>query len=51
MVALFVALMFIGFLLVDVIVQSLKARRAAGSAPVGLSWNVPKGFYLSEGHT
>jgi glycine cleavage system H protein len=51
MVALFVALMFIGFLLVDLIVQSLQARRAALSAPVGLPWNVPKGFYLSEEHT
>jgi glycine cleavage system H protein len=51
MVALFVALMFIGLVLVDLIVQRLQARRAAVSAAVGLPWNVPKGFYLSEGHT
>jgi glycine cleavage system H protein len=51
MVALFVALMFIGFLLVDLIVQRLQARRAAVSAAVGLPWNVPRGFYLAEGHT
>jgi glycine cleavage system H protein len=51
MVALFVALMFIGFVLVDLIVQRLEARRAALSAPAGLPWNVPQGFYLSEGHT
>jgi glycine cleavage system H protein len=51
MVALFVALMFIGFLLVDLIVQRLQARRAAVSAAVGFPWNVPKGFYLAEGHT
>jgi glycine cleavage system H protein len=51
MVALFVALMFIGFVLLDLIVQSLQARRAALSAPAGLPWNVPRGFYLSEGHT
>lgn len=51
MVALFVALMFVGFVLVDLIVRSLEARRAAASAPAGLPWKVPKGFYLSEGHT
>ena len=51
MVALFVALMFVGFLLVDLIVQSLQARRAAVSAPADLPWNVPRGFYLAEGHT
>jgi glycine cleavage system H protein len=51
MVALFVALMFIGFLLVDLIVQGLQARRAAVSAAVGPPWNVPRGFYLAEGHT
>jgi glycine cleavage system H protein len=50
MVALFVALMFVGFVLVDYIVQGLEAR-AAVPAPAGLPWNVPKGFYLSEGHT
>jgi len=51
MVALFVALMFIGFLLVDLIVQSLQARRAAVAAPGGLPWSVPVGFNLAEGHT
>jgi glycine cleavage system H protein len=51
MVALFVALMFIGFVLVDLIVQRLQARRAAVSAAVGLPWNVPKGFSLAEGHS
>jgi glycine cleavage system H protein len=51
MVALFVALMFVGFVLVDLMVQKLEAGRAAVSAPAGLPWNVPQGFYLSEGHT
>jgi glycine cleavage system H protein len=51
MVALFVALMFIGFLLVDFIVQSLQGRRAAVSAPAGLPLDVPVGFNLTEGHT
>jgi glycine cleavage system H protein len=51
MVALFVASMFIGFVLVDLVVQALQARRAAVSTAADLPWNVPKGFYLSEGHT
>jgi glycine cleavage system H protein len=51
MVALFVAMMFIGFVLVDVFVQRLRTQRAAVSAPADLNWNVPKGFYLSDGHT
>ncbi len=51
MVALFVALMFIGFVLVDLVAQALQARRAAVSAVADLPWKVPKGFYLSEGHT
>jgi glycine cleavage system H protein len=51
MVALFVALMFVGFVLVDLIVQGLEARRAAVSTPAGLPWNAPQGFYLSEGHS
>jgi len=51
MVALFVATMFIGFVLVDVVVQSLQARRAAVSAAADVPWIVPKDFYLSEGHT
>jgi glycine cleavage system H protein len=51
MVALFVASMFIGFVLVDVVVQALQARRVAVSTAADVPWNVPKGFYLSEGHT
>jgi len=51
MVALFVALTFIGLVLADLVVQRLEARRAAVRAPAGLPWNVPKGFFLSEGHT
>jgi len=51
MVALFVALMFIGFVLVDLIVHRLQARRATVSVTVGLPWKVPKSIYLSEGHT
>jgi glycine cleavage system H protein len=51
MVALFVAMMFIGFLLVDLVVQALQARRAAVSTPADVPWKVPKDFYLSEGHT
>ena len=51
MVALFVALMFIGFVLLDLIVQRLQARPATVSATVGLPWKVPKSIYLSEGHT
>jgi len=50
MVALFVALMFVGFVLVDSILQRLRARRAAASAAVTIPWNVPKGFYLDEDH-
>jgi glycine cleavage system H protein len=51
MVALFVALMFIGFVLLDLIVHRLHARRAAVSAAVAFPWYVPKGFYLAEDHT
>jgi glycine cleavage system H protein len=51
MVALFVASMFIGFVLVDLVVQALQARRAAVSTAADVPWNVPKGLYLSEGHT
>ena len=51
MVALFVALMFVGLVLVDLVVQRLEARRGAVSVPAGFLWNVPKGFCLSEGHT
>ena len=49
MVALFVAVMFIGFVVLDVVVQRFERRRAA--VPAGLPWKVPRGFYLSEGHT
>jgi len=49
MVALFVAGMFIGFVLLDLLVQRLEARRAP--VPADLPWKVPRGFYLSEGHT
>ena len=49
MVALFVAGMFIGFVLLDLVVQRLEARRAP--VPADLPWKVPRGFYLSEGHT
>ena len=51
MVALFVAIMFIGFLIVDFVVQALQARRAAVSTPADFPWKVPKDFYLAEGHT
>ncbi len=64
MVALFVAMMFIGFILVDAVVQRLETRRAltasAGKDHVGASalretlsdWvAVPEGVHLSEGHT
>ena len=51
MVALFVALMFIGFVLTDLVVHRVRAQRAPVSAPAKLAWDVPKGFYLSEGHT
>jgi len=51
MVALFVALMFLCFVLVDLVVQRLEARRAAVSGPALLPWTVPGGFHLSEGHT
>jgi glycine cleavage system H protein len=51
MVALFVALMFVCFVLVDLVVQRLEGRRAAVSVPAALPWNVPRGFDLSKGHT
>jgi glycine cleavage system H protein len=49
MVALFVALMFIGFLLVDRIVQWLRTRQPV--VDMGLPWKIPEGLYLSEEHT
>jgi len=47
MVALFVALMFIGFLLTDAIVQRVVRKAPAPGQP---AWEVPQGFYLFEGH-
>lgn len=58
MVALFVALMFIGFILVDVILQKAEARRAVRAAQAAAAtariegWiAVPAGVYLAEGHS
>jgi len=51
MVALFVAIMFIAFVLVDVLVQSLEARRVRVATAADLPWKIPQGYYLSEGHT
>lgn len=66
MVAIFVALMFIGFILVDIIVQKLEARRAqaawnltTGDVLAQLTapgpgtigqWAVPEGVHVSAGH-
>jgi len=51
MVALFIALTFIGFVLVDLVVQRLEARRVATAVASGQLWDVPRGFFLAEGHT
>ena len=51
MVALFIALMFVGCILVDFVVQSLQTRRAAVSAPAGLPLALPVGLNLTDGHT
>jgi len=51
MVALFVALMFVGFVLTDLVVQLVRARRAPAGVPADSVWDIPRGFYLSEGHT
>ena len=51
MVALFVALMFVALVLTDLVVEKVRARRAAAIAGTEVPWKVPKGFYLSEGHT
>jgi len=48
MVALFVALMFIGFLLTDVIVQRVGQKSPAPGEP---AWEIPQGFFLFEGHS
>ncbi len=66
MVAVFVALMFVGLVLADLVLQKLKARRAAGTSlespraiqdteePLvrlrSFPWEIPQGVYLSEGH-
>lgn len=67
MVAIFVALMFIGLVLVDLVLQRMEARRAAQPAGVGhgvaplptesaaegplLPWRVPEAVYLAGNHT
>jgi glycine cleavage system H protein len=48
MVALFVALMFIGFLLTDAIVQRVGRKSPAPGEP---AWEIPQGIYLFEGHS
>lgn len=61
MVAIFVALMFVGFVMIDLMVQKVEARRTAYAAvslamPVPApnrfeQWiTVPEGVYLSDGH-
>jgi glycine cleavage system H lipoate-binding protein len=65
-VAIFVALMFVGFLLVDLVLQKVQAARIVAVRPEqirrGLAtaealararsfpWGIPQGVYLSEGH-
>ncbi len=58
MVALFVAMMFIGFILVDVVLQKVQAWQAARAAAAFVapgrieSWiTVPAGVHLAEGHS
>lgn len=66
MVAIFVALMFIGLVLTDLVVQKLEARRAWATSPqlahaaravpegaaltASLPWGLPEGVYLSQNH-
>ncbi len=66
MVAVFVALMFVGLVLTDLVLQKLKARRAVALSPQAswvpgataerlarprsFPWEIPEGVYLSEGH-
>ncbi len=66
MVAIFVATMFVGLVLADLVLQKLKgrtapalSRRAAvargswaerGTRPRSFPWGIPQGVYLSEGH-
>jgi glycine cleavage system H protein len=56
MVALFVALMFVGFIMIDLVVQKVEAARVLGAAvrkQGGLeNWiAVPEGIHLSPGHS
>ena len=48
MVALFVVLMFIGFLLTDAIVQRVVRKAPYAGEP---AWEVPNGFCLFDGHS
>jgi len=48
MVALFVVLMFIGFVLTDAIVQRVGRKAPASVEPV---WDIPQGYCLFEGHS
>ena len=66
MVAILIALMFVGFVVIDAALQKFDARRALSAAPRRLPmttapaiaipqggsfpWAVPQGVYLSEGH-
>ncbi len=66
MVAIFVALMFVGLVLTDLVVEKLQARTAAVVGPQALGatrasserlarpcsfpWEMPQGVYVSEGH-
>jgi len=51
MVALFVAFMFVVLVLTDLVVEKVRARRAAAAAGADALASLPKGFYLCEGHT
>ena len=48
MVALFVALTFIGLVLADAVVQRVGRKAPASVEPV---WDIPQGFYLFQGHS
>jgi len=50
MVALFVALMFVALVLTDCVVEKMRARRGL-AAGAEVLWSVPRGVYLSGGHT
>ncbi len=66
MVAIFVALMFLGLVLTDLVMEKLKVRAAAAVSPQAsrarrapgerlarprsFPWGIPQGVYLSEGH-